>query len=149
MPPFPAALNTHTIGLLVPCYPFCSVRSEEEARRKMRRRRRRKREKAERAAAAAAAAAGGGKGSAGVVNGGDADEAGELGGSGAAAPGASDELGSLVLITSKHKLKSFAFNPTIPSGSSRAAQVVLGLANNSIEVCAEQTLGGVAGAWLA
>jgi hypothetical protein len=51
----------------------------------------------------------------------------------AAAPQASDELGSLLVLTSKHKLKSFAFNP---AGGHKGSlgQLVLGLSNNSVEV---------------
>jgi hypothetical protein len=51
----------------------------------------------------------------------------------AAAPQASDEMGSLLVLTSKHKLKSFAFNPA-GGHKGNLGQMVLGLSNNSIEV---------------
>jgi hypothetical protein len=51
----------------------------------------------------------------------------------AAAPQASDELGSVLVLTSKHKLKSFAFSP---AGAHKGSlgQLALGLSNNSVEV---------------
>lgn len=45
---------------------------------------------------------------------------------------ASDEIGSLLVMTLKHKLRSFAFCPTTPKGCT--GQLALGLANNSVEV---------------
>lgn len=45
---------------------------------------------------------------------------------------ASDEMGSLLVMTLKHKLRSFAFCPTHPKGAT--AQLALGLTNNSVEV---------------
>jgi hypothetical protein len=45
---------------------------------------------------------------------------------------ASDEIGSLLVMTLKHKLRSFAFSPLAPKGCT--AQLALGLANNSVEV---------------
>lgn len=59
------------------------------------------------------------------------DDGGDDDGGGAAV-GASDELGSLVVVTGRAKLKSFAFCPAPPRGA--AAQLALGLANNSVEV---------------
>lgn len=47
-------------------------------------------------------------------------------------PQASDELGSMLVITSKSKLKSFVFNPAAAKGA--LGQLALGLANNSVEV---------------
>lgn len=44
----------------------------------------------------------------------------------------SDEMGSLLVMTLKHKLRSFAFCPTHPKGA--ATQLALGLTNNSVEV---------------
>lgn len=45
---------------------------------------------------------------------------------------ASDEMGSLLVMTMKHKLRSFAFSPLTPKGCT--AQLALGPANNSVEV---------------
>jgi hypothetical protein len=45
---------------------------------------------------------------------------------------ASDEIGSLLVMTLKHKLRSFAFSPSHPKGAT--AQLALGLTNNSVEV---------------
>lgn len=47
-------------------------------------------------------------------------------------PQASDEIGSLLVMTLKHKLRSFVFSPHTPKGCT--GQLALGLANNSVEV---------------
>eukprot|EP00878_Enallax_costatus_P039098 GHUV01044628.1.p1 GENE.GHUV01044628.1~~GHUV01044628.1.p1 ORF type:complete len:126 (+),score=59.40 GHUV01044628.1:361-738(+) len=61
------------------------------------------------------------------------DEDADPAGSAAAAVQASDEIGSMLIVQSKHKLKSFCFNPAGgPKGY--LGQIALGLSNNSIEV---------------
>jgi hypothetical protein len=64
----------------------------------------------------------------------DQDEEGgaAAGGAGPEVLQGSDEMGQLLLVTSKHKLKSFAFCPVAVKGC--LGQVALGLANNSVEV---------------
>jgi len=49
---------------------------------------------------------------------------------------ASDEFGSLLVLTAKHKLRSFAFSPAAHRGATptTTAQLALGLTNNSVEV---------------
>ena len=51
-------------------------------------------------------------------------------------PQASDEFSSLLVMTLKHKLRSFAFSPTPPK--STKGQLALGLTNNSVEVGTHQ-----------
>ena len=46
---------------------------------------------------------------------------------------ASDEISSLVVMTIKHKLRSFAFSPAPPRGGT-AGSLAVGLATNSVEV---------------
>ncbi|KAF8065837.1 wdr3 [Scenedesmus sp. PABB004] len=100
------------------------VRGEAEALRKMKRRRRRKKEKAHKAAK-------GGDGDApGGQRDGDDDDAGDDAGADAATAG--DELGSLLVVTLRHKARSFAFNAAGHRGC--LGQVAVGLANNSVEL---------------
>ncbi len=47
---------------------------------------------------------------------------------------ASDELGALLVVATKHKIKSFAFAPPGVAKKGCMAQVALGLANNAVEV---------------
>jgi len=63
------------------------------------------------------------------------EEEGGASGAGALGPDVlqgSDEMGQLTMVTSKHKLKSFAFCPVAVKGC--LGQVALGLGNNSVEV---------------
>eukprot|EP00775_Hariotina_reticulata_P013414 gene13414-13542_t len=109
------------------------VRSEEEAIKKMKRRRKRKKEKsAHKAAKTATQATPGGHH---VCEDDDDDEEGGAAGAEGGSPEvlqASDEMGQLLLVTSKHKMKSFSFCPVAVKGC--LGQVALGLANNSVEV---------------
>ncbi|KAF6255140.1 WD40-repeat-containing domain protein [Scenedesmus sp. NREL 46B-D3] len=113
-----------------------SVRDAEAALKKMKRRRKRKDAKAAAGgqggakAAKTAAQATPGQAAAAAAAGADVNEQHDAA---AAAPQASDELGSLLVLTSKHKLKSFAFSPA-RSRRGGLGQLALGLSNNSIEV---------------
>lgn len=106
------------------------VRSEAEAAKRLKRRRKRRREKSEKKAAGTA-------GAAGVAGGAAEGEEGEEG-----LPdtiSASDELEPLTTLRSKHKLRAFAYCPAGGNGGGRrgaghVAQLVLALANNSLEV---------------
>lgn len=63
-------------------------------------------------------------------------------------PQASDEFGSLLVMTAKHKLRSFAFSPAAHRGvPSTTAQLALGLTNNSVEVCVCVGGGCLRGGW--
>ncbi len=113
-----------------------SVRGEEEARKKMKRRRKRRAEKqavkAAKSGAAADAAAAAGR----QEEEDDEEEAeeGEGPAGGVEAVQASDELGPLIMVVGKHKVKSFAFAPAEGRRKGGVAQVAMGLADNSVEV---------------
>jgi hypothetical protein len=110
---------------------WCSVRSEEAALKKMKRRKKRKEAKSTAGGQAGKAAKTAADATPGQAAAAEAEEHHEA--AAAAAPQASDELGSLLVLTSKHKLKSFAFNPA-GGQKGNVGQIVLGLSNNSIEV---------------
>jgi U3 small nucleolar RNA-associated protein 12 len=122
-----------------------SVRGEDEARRKAKRRRKRK---AEKAAAKAAKSDAGGPGARGGREEEDDDEDDDDGGDGAGggALRASDELAPMLMVVSKHKVKSFAFAPPGARRKGCVAQVALGLADNSVEVRLWADRGGSAAA---
>jgi U3 small nucleolar RNA-associated protein 12 len=107
-----------------------SVRGEEEARKKMKRRKKRKAEKAVAKAAKASAGASAGAARGQEEGGNEEDEEEE----GVAALAASDELAPMLMVVSKHKVKSFAFAPADVRRKGCVAQVALGLADNSVEV---------------
>lgn len=108
------------------------VRSKEEAVKKMKRRKKRRMEKQQHKAAKTADGTAPGQQQQHDEEDDEADAA-AAGGSDDAAVQASDEVGSLLVLISKHKLKSFCFNP---AGGAKGClgQIALGLSNNSIEV---------------
>lgn len=106
-----------------------SVRGEEEARKKMKRRKKRKSEK--QAAKAAKAVDGGKQREEGVE---EEEEGEEEGAGGVEALQAGDELAPMLMVVSKHKIKSFAFAPGAGRRKGCVAQVALGLADNTVEV---------------
>lgn len=94
------------------------VRDEAEAKKKMKRRHKRQREKAKHRAEKAGAEAA-------MVQ---EEEEGERTGEGLAA---TDELELVVTLTAGHKVRSVTF---LPEASSDKARLLLGLANNCLEI---------------
>ena len=132
-------LTCQSAGKVVEVY---RVRGEAEARRKLKRRLKRRREKQQQQQQQQQRGSGGGKGGGEGAEGAE-DEGGRPAAVGGAAEGeqlaASDELELVAALRSKHKVRSFAYVPAAAPGGRAvrqrgAMQLVLALANNSLEV---------------